>query len=242
MKARVIEIKNLNFSYPDSPKVLIDIDMDILEGESVGIIGPNGAGKSTLLLHMNGLINGKIGIKIFGLEPNKDNMVEIRKRVGFVFQNSEDQLFMPTVFEDVSFGPLNLNLPKEEIVRNTEEALEEVEMFEKKDHLSHHLSIGEQKRVAIATVLSMKPEVLILDEPSSNLDPHSRRHLIELIKSFKATKIIATHDLEMILQLCDRVFIMDKGKIISEGIPEDLLSNEGLMENHGLEVPASLRK
>lgn len=237
---KIIEIRNLNFSYPDDTKALENISMDVYESETIGIIGPNGAGKSTLLLHLNGLLDGNGKVKIFDKTLSKENIALIRQKVGLVFQDPQDQLFMPTAYEDVAFGPENLGLPKEEIDRKVNFALEGVGLLDKKNHISYHLSLGEQKRLAIATVLSMSPEVLVLDEPNSNLDPASRRHLINLLKNLKVTKIIATHDMEMALDLCSRVILLDRGKIISEGEARKILSNKSLLESHGLEIPLSI--
>ena len=239
----IIQIKDLSYSYPDENMVLEGVNLDVLEGESLGIIGPNGAGKTTLLLHLNGLLNGngQAKIKILGLEVSNKNLREIRKAVGFVFQDPEEQLFMPTVYEDVSFGPSNLGWDKDAVKNETQQALEEVNLSDKADHLSHHLSLGEKKRVSIATVLSMKPEILVLDEPSANLDPAARRHLIDLLKRLPVTKIIAGHDLELILELCNRVIVLDKGRIVSDGDTRRILGNPALMKRHSLEVPLSLK-
>ena len=237
----VIKIKRLEYTYPDGTSALKGIDMNVFEGECIGLVGPNGAGKSTLLLHLNGILRGTGEMKIMGSEIKDANLDFIRSKVGLVFQDPEDQLFMPTVFDDVAFGPINMELDSTHVRKRVDTALGFVDMKDYKERISHHLSFGEKKKVSIATVLSMNPEILVLDEPSSNLDPHSRRHLMKLIKSFSSTKIIAAHDLELILQLCNKVFILDEGKIISSGPPEKLLSNEELMESHGLEVPASLK-
>lgn len=237
---KVIEIKNLNFTYPDGNQVLEEINLDIYEGETLGIIGPNGAGKSTLLLHLNGLLNGNGQIKILYRVLLKENIPFIRSKVGLVFQDPQDQLFMPTAYEDVAFGPQNLGLKKEETDKRINDALEEVGLLDKKDCLSYHLSLGEQRRLSIATVLSMSPEILVLDEPNSNLDPASRRHLINLLKGLSVTKIIATHDLEMVLDLCSRIVLLDKGQIIQKGQTKEILSDKSLLESHGLEVPLSL--
>lgn len=237
---KVIEISNLNFAYPDGTMALEEINLDVCEGESLGIIGPNGAGKSTLLLHLNGLLNGNGGVKIFGKSISKENITLIRQKVGLVFQDPQDQLFMPTVYEDVAFGPKNLGIPKQEIDRKVGLALEEVGLLDKRNSLSHHLSLGEQRRLSIATVLSMSPEILVLDEPNSNLDPASRRHLINLLKGLKVTKVLATHDLEMVLELCSKVVLLDKGKVIDEGETKEILSDKLLLERHGLEIPLSL--
>ena len=237
---KVIEVKKLSFSYPDGTGALEDINLDVYEGEALGVIGPNGAGKSTLLLHFNGLLNGDGKVRIFDKPISKENLSFIRQRVGLVFQDPQDQLFMPTAYEDVAFGPENLGLSQEEINKSVNNALEYVGLWDKKDFLSYHLSLGEQKRLSIATVLSMAPEILVLDEPNSNLDPAARRHLIQLLKKMGVTKVIATHDLEMVLDLCHRVVLLDKGRIISAGPARETLSNKSLLESHGLEVPLSL--
>jgi len=243
MKQRVIRIEDLSYAYPDGNKVLEGINLDVFQGETLGVIGPNGAGKTTLLLHFNGLLNGNgiMSVMVSGLKINKQNLREVRKKVGFVFQDPQDQLFMPTVYEDVSFGPTNLGWDKDKVRQYTQQALEEVTLSDKADHLSHHLSLGEKKRVSIATVLSMKPEILILDEPSANLDPAARRHLIDLLKTLSITKVIAGHDLELILELCDRVVVLDKGRIAADGDTRDILNNPLLMQQHSLETPLSLK-
>jgi cobalt/nickel transport system ATP-binding protein len=240
METKIIEIEGLSFSYPDGNVALRDINFYVHKRETLGVIGSNGAGKSTLLLHLNGLLEGEGKIKICGLEINKNNLKEIRKKVGFVFQDPQDQLFMPTIYEDVAFGPQNLGLEKADIDKRVKYALDVVSLWDKKDHLSYHLSLGEQKRLSIATVLSMSSEIMVLDEPNSNLDPACRRHLINLLRSFNVTKVIATHDLEMILDLADRVILLDSGKIITEGKPREILSKKTLLESHGLEVPLSI--
>lgn len=237
---RIIEITNLDFTYPDGNRALEGINLDIYEGETVGIIGPNGAGKSTLLLHFNGLLNGNAKIKVFDKAILKENIPFVRSKVGFVFQDPQDQLFMPTVYEDVAFGPVNLGLNKNQVEQRVNYALEETGLLDKKECLSYHLSLGEQRRLSIATVLSMSPEIMVLDEPNSNLDPASRRHLINLLRNLTITKIIATHDLEMVLDLCSRVVLLDKGRIINQGEARELLSSKSLLESHGLEVPLSL--
>ena len=237
-----IRINNLEYTYPDGTQALGGINLNILEGESVGLIGPNGAGKSTLLLHLNGILKTKTGkVEVFGINLDNGNLDQIRSKVGLVFQDPEDQLFMPTVFDDVAFGPINMKLAKEEIRALVNEALREVDMLDSVDRISHHLSFGEKKRISIATVLSMKPEILVLDEPSANLDPAARRHLIDLLKRLSVTKIIAGHDLELILELCNRVVVIDKGRIVAQGDTRKILSNAQLMKQHSLEVPLSLK-
>ncbi len=236
-----IEINDLEYSYPDGTKALNGINLTIFEGESIGLVGPNGAGKSTLLLHLNGILRGSGRVKIMGLEITDKDIDFIRSKVGLVFQDPEDQLFMPTVFDDVAFGPINMELSKEEVDASVSRALGEVDMSDSSNRVSHHLSFGEKKRVSLATVLSMKPEILILDEPSSNLDPKTRRHLIEVIGGIDVTKIITGHDLELTLETCNKVIVLDRGKIVAGGDVREILGDKPLMESHGLEVPLSLR-
>ena len=240
MSNKIIEIKNLSYSYPDKTKALSEINLEVYEGESVGVICPNGAGKTTLLLHLNGILQGQGSIKICGMEMHKKNLSKIRSKVGLIFQDPDSQLFMPTVFDDVAFGPINMDVPKEKIPALVQKALSEVDMLKAKDKLAHHLSFGEKKRVSVATVLSMNPEILAMDEPTSNLDPKHRRKLINFIKNSQLTKIIATHDLELVLETCQRVIILDKGVIVSEGNTKDILSDKALLEAHELEMPVSL--
>ncbi len=238
---KVIEISDLCYSYPDGKIALENINLDIFKGESVGIVGANGAGKTTLILHINGIIRNNNGnIKVVDMEMTDKNVRKIRSKVGLVFQNPEDQLFSPTVFEDVSFGPLNMKLPADEVVKRTTNALEMVEMSGFENRSSHHLSEGEKKRISIATVLSMNPEILVLDEPTSNLDPKHRRELINLLKKINKTIIIVSHDLEAMLELCNRTVLMNKGKIIKDGKTQELMSDKKLMEENYLERPMSL--
>ena len=236
----IIKIRGLKYTYPDGTKALQGVDLSIFEGESIGLIGPNGAGKSTLLLHLNGILKGSGQVEIMRLEITDENLDFIRSKVGLVFQDPEDQLFMPTVFDDVAFGLVNMGKALEEVTTSVSEALEEVDMLDSMKRVSHHLSFGEKKRISLATVLSMKPEILVLDEPSSNLDPRSRRHLIEVLRSIKVAKIISGHDLELILDICNKVVVLDKGKIAAYGGAKEIISNRLLMESHGLEVPLSL--
>jgi cobalt/nickel transport system ATP-binding protein len=239
----VITIDNLTYRYPDGTEALSDISFQIAAGESVALMGPNGAGKTTLLLHVNGLIKSNSGVvKIFGVSVDgKRSLKEIRQRVGIVFQNPDDQLFCPTVFDDVAFGPLNYGLPAQEVMSRVQDALRAVEMPDFGDRVSHHLSFGEKKRISLATILSMKPDIILLDEPTSNLDPRARRNVIEVIRGMSATKIIATHDLEMALELCQRGIVLDSGRIVADGHISDILRDKDLLEEHGLEVPYSLR-
>ena len=238
---KAIEIKNLSYAYPDGKTALENINLDVFEGESIGIVGPNGAGKTTLILHLNGILRGNCQLKILDMEMNSKNLKNIRSKVGLVFQNPEDQLFSPTVFEDVSFGPLNMRLSPEEVRKRTEEALAQVEMEGFENRSSHHLSEGEKRRISIATVFSMKPGIVVLDEPTSNLDPKHRRELIELLKKFKTTMIIVSHDLEAVLELCERTVLVNKGKIVEDGKTAELMKNEKLMEYNSLECPLSIK-
>jgi len=232
-----IEIENLSFSYPDGNLALRDISLSIAPCEKVALVGPNGAGKSTLILHLNGILAGEGTVRSASLEINKENLGFIRSRVGLVFQSPEDQLFSPTVFEDVAFGPLYQGLPEEQVILLVEQALSTVGMSAYADRISHHLSLGEKKRIAIATVLSMNPEILVLDEPTSGLDPRARRALINLLKELDITMLVSTHDMLFVKESFPRVVVMDSGRIVADGPTEALLSDEALLGAHGLEMP-----
>jgi len=239
-----IEITGLSHAYPDGTRALRDVQLTVEAGESVGLIGPNGAGKSTLLLHLNGSLANPEGerVRILGLPVVRPNLREVRRRVGLVFQDPEDQLFSPTVFEDVAFGPLNLGHTGQELHARVRRALESVGIPpELEGHLAHHLSYGEKRRIAIATVLAMDAEILALDEPSSNLDPAARRALIALLRDLPLTKLVATHDLELALEVCRRAVLIDGGCIVADGPIGEILGDAGLMAAHRLEVPLSLR-
>ena len=242
MTEKIIEIKDLHYSYPDGVAALRAVDLDIFEGESIGVIGPNGAGKSTLLLHLNGILTGQGSVKVFGLEMKGENLKKIRSKVGLVFQDPESQLFMPTVFDDVAFGPINMDMPKEKVGEQVAKALRGVDMTGSEKRAAHHMSFGEKKRVSIATVLSMEPRVLVFDEPTSNLDPKHRRSLINLLKRLKPTKVIATHDLDMVAEACSRVILLDKGEIAASGYTAEILKDKRLLEAHSLELPPSFSK
>lgn len=242
MSHHLVEVRNLHFAYPDGTDALNGVSFRITHGESVALIGANGAGKSTLLLHLNGYLTPTHGEVRIGETPLvRETAAAVRRAVGMVFQDPDDQLFMPTVFEDVAFGPLNAGLPPDEIEHRVISALERVGMAHLKDRPPYKLSAGEKRAVAIATVLAMAPDVLVMDEPSSHLDPRGRRRLIELLKSFKHTKIIATHDLELVVEVCSRVIVLDGGKVVAEGPTVEILNDEALMLAHGLERPHSLR-
>ena len=242
MSHHLVEVQDLHFAYPDGTDALKGVSFRITHGESVALIGANGAGKSTLLLHLNGYLKPTRGeVRIGDVPLTRRTLAAARRAVGMVFQDPDDQLFMPTVFEDVAFGPLNAGLPPDEIEQRVVAALERVGMAHLRDRPPYRLSAGEKRAVAIATVLAMSPDVLVMDEPSSHLDPRGRRRLIELLKSFKHTKIIATHDLELVVELCSRVIVLDGGKVVAEGPTVELLNDEDLMLAHGLERPHSLR-
>jgi len=232
-----IQIRNLTFSYPDGHPALEDVSLMIQPCEKVALVGPNGAGKSTLILHLIGILNGQGQIHVAGLDLNEKNLGKIRARVGLVFQSPDDQLFSPTVFDDVAYGPLYQGLPASEVKSRVKEALEVVRMGDYIERVSHHLSMGEKKRIAIATVLSMKPEILVLDEPTAGLDPRARRTLIRLLDELPITMLVSTHDLRMVRELLPRMVIMDGGRIVADGLTADLMENQSLLEAHGLEKP-----
>jgi cobalt/nickel transport system ATP-binding protein len=232
-----IEVNNLHYSYPDGHAALNGVSLRIEPCEKVALVGPNGAGKSTLILHLNGILAGKGDICVAGLPVIKDNLGKVRARVGLVFQNPDDQLFSPTVYDDVAFGPLYQGLSPAEVRTRVEEALAVVHMSDYARRVSHHLSMGEKKRIAIATVLSMKPEVLVLDEPTAGLDPRARRSLINLLDALEITMLVSTHDMLMVRELFPRTVIMDEGKIVADGSTIDLMDDEDLLNAHGLEKP-----
>jgi cobalt/nickel transport system ATP-binding protein len=231
----VIQIDALCFSYPDGQRALDGLSLAVREGEKVGLIGANGAGKSTLLLHLNGILPSKGCINVLGMKVEKANLKAIRQSVGLVFQNPDDQLFCPTVGDDVAFGPRQLRLPEAEVAARVRDSLAAVGLRGFEARSAFHMSFGEKKRVAIATVLSMNPKVLALDEPTSNLDPRSRKELIRLLRRLGGTQIIASHDLDLVRTLCDRAVLLSKGRNVAEGAPETILGDAGLLEAHGLE-------
>ena len=232
-----LEVTHLSFAYPDGHQALHGVSLSIGAGEKVALVGPNGAGKSTLMLHLNGLLIGDGALAVAGLPIVKENLPLIRSKVGMVFQNPDDQLFSPTVFDDVAFGPLHMGYPEAEVRQRVTTALGQVGMAGFEDRLSHHLSIGQKKRVAIATVLSMDPEILVLDEPSAGLDPRARRSLIELLRELPLTMLVSTHDMLLVQELFPRMIVMDEGRVVADGATAVLLRDVAFLEAHGLEMP-----
>ena len=236
--SKYLKINNLSYAYPDGHKALKGIDFSINQGESIAILGPNGAGKTTLILHLNGILGELKGeIEVDGLEYSSENIGKIRKTVGVVFQDPDDQLFMPTVIEDVMFGPKNFGYSNEESKTNALEALKMVGMENFQDRAPHHLSFGQKRKVAIATVLASKPKLLVLDEPASNLDPASRRDLIDILIKLDISIILVTHDLPMALEICERSLVLNEGVIKEDSLTKDILQNSQLMKENRLELP-----
>lgn len=239
MSHHTIEVEGLSYRYPDGQQALNNVSIHIAPNEKVALVGPNGSGKSTLLLHLNGVLRSTTGrIRMAGLPLTDSNLGQIRAWVGLVFQNPDDQLFSPRVYQDVAFGPLHIGLPEAEVMRRVEKALAAVGMSDYANRISHHLSLGEKKRIAIATVLSMEPKILVLDEPSAGLDPRARRNLIHLLQSLdQQTMLISTHDMRLAHELCSRTVVLDGGRVVAEGQTQMILTNPELMTRHGLETP-----
>lgn len=256
-----VRVCDLEYRYPDGRLALRGVDLTIMPGETIALVGPNGAGKSTLLLHLNGLLPGNERspavhahgdsavtrrsttphVWIDGLELNAKNAPEVRRRVGLLFQDPDDQLFSTTVIDDVAFGPLNLGMRPAEARQLALECLARVDLEDVAQRPPHHLSFGERKRVCLAGVLACRPSILVLDEPTANLDPRGRRRFIQLIRNLSATKLIATHDLEMVLELCHRAVLLDGGRVVANGLSRHVLGDPNLLEAHGLEMPLSLK-
>jgi len=237
-----IVIRDLSYSYSDGTNALRNVSFEIVKGERIALVGANGAGKSTLLSHLNGIIELKKGsIEIMGMQMKGRNLREIRKKVGIVFQDPEDQLFMAKVFDDVAFGPINMGLNGEEVRKRVRTALKKVGLAGYEERCPHHLSFGEKKRIGVATVLSMRPDILLLDEPTSNLDPWAKRSTIDMLKKLPGTMIIASHDIEMLLELCSRAVVLDRGEIAAMGEVGTVLTDVGMLRKHGLDAPLIIR-
>ncbi len=241
MSVPTIAVEGLGFSYPDGTVALHSIDLHIHPGERVALLGPNGAGKTTLILHLNGIHMPQHGsVAVSGLELSRDNVMEIRRRVGIVFQDPDDQLFMPTVRADVEFGPRNLGLEGDELDERVDATLETMEVADLAERPPNHLSFGQKRRVAIAGVLAMEPAILVLDEPTSNLDPASRRELATTLRALDTTLLVVTHDLPFALEMCPRTLVMDEGRIVANAETAEILRNDELLKQHRLELPYGL--
>jgi cobalt transport protein ATP-binding subunit len=232
-----IDVKDLHFRYPDGQSALRGVDMFIAPGEKVALVGPNGAGKSTLLLHLNGILRGEGEVLVCGRQVTDENLGQVRAEVGLVFQDPDDQLFSPTVFDDVAFGPLYMGMSEEEVGEKVDYALGAVGMHGAERRIPHHLSGGEKKRVAIATVLAMDPEVLVLDEPTAGLDPRTRRGLIRLMQELPQTMLVSTHDMALVAEGFKRTIVIDEGRVVADGPTEEIMADHELLEAHGLEAP-----
>ena len=236
----MIEFENVSFAYEQGSPVIDNLSFTIGDGESVGLIGANGAGKSTIMKLLLGLVTGEGRIAVDGIEVNRDNLGRIRQKLGFVLQNSDNQMFMPTVFEDMMFAPLNYMVSREDAEKRVDEVLERLDLQYLKHKYNHKISGGEMRMAAIATILAMEPEAVLMDEPTSALDPYNRRIVINTIRGMEQTKIITSHDLDMIMDTCDRVILLSKGKIVADGSAEEILSNKELLEANRMELPLSL--
>ncbi len=237
---KVFEVRGLRYRYPEGREALCGLDLEVFEGEALVILGPNGAGKSTLLLSLAGLLKPE-GRILYRGRPLQGLGDPRRLEIGFLFQDPDDQLFSLTVFEDVAFGPRQMGLLEEEVARRVREALDRVGLKGFEERSPHHLSFGEKRRAALATVLSMKPRVLLLDEPTSNLDPRARRQFVELMRGLAETKVLATHDLELAYEVADRVVLLYRGRVVFSGSPEEVLLDEDLLKRYGLEMPLFAR-
>ena len=232
-----IAINDLKFKYPDGHAALLGLSLTVAPGERVALVGPNGAGKSTLMLHLNGILQGEGQVQVCGYALDNGDLGKVRAAVGLVFQDPDDQLFSPTVYEDVAFGPLHMGLPTAQVKERVSQALDAVGMGAYAGRISHHLSVGEKKRIAIATVLSMDPQLLVLDEPTAGLDPRARRGIINLLRGLPQTILASTHDLLFVRELFPRMVIMDRGQIVADGPTAAFLEDRALLEAHGLELP-----
>ena len=236
----MIEFQNVSFAYEKNRPVLRDLSFSIADGESVGLIGANGAGKSTVMKLLLGLLAGEGKILVDGAEVKKDTLPQIRRKLGFVLQNSDNQMFMPTVYEDMIFAPLNYMVSREEAEQRVDRVLKQLGLTELKHRHNHRISGGEKRMAAIATILAMEPEALLMDEPTSALDPYNRRIVINTIRSLPQTKLITSHDLDMILDTCQRVILLSAGRIAADGPAEEILRDKALLESHRMELPFCL--
>lgn len=233
-----VAVEGLRYSYPDGFEALRGVTFQLAEGEKVALVGPNGAGKSTLMLHLNGILSPAAGrVNIGGIEVTQKTIKRVRAEVGMVFQDPDDQLFSPTVFEDVAFGPIHMGLPEPEVQSRVTDALAAVGMAGFERRQPYHLSLGQRKRVSIATVLSMAPSVLVFDEPSAGLDPRGRRELIRLLESLPQTMLVSTHDMRLVAEVFPRTIVLDAGQVVADGGTSAILEDEALLEAHGLERP-----
>ncbi|MGH3042945.1 MAG: energy-coupling factor ABC transporter ATP-binding protein [Gaiellaceae bacterium] len=233
-----IHARDVVYLYPNGHAALAGVNLHVEHGERVALLGPNGAGKTTFVLHLNGLLTGQGELEVAGLEVTRENLRELRSRVGLVFQDPDDQLFMPTVREDVAFGPLNMGLDRADVDQRVGEALRSVRMSDAIERAPHQLSMGERRRVAIATVLAMRPNLLVLDEPSANLDPRARRELLDVLERIDRTMLVVTHDLPFAAELCERAVIISAGTIVADSACDEILSDSDLLAAHDLELPA----
>jgi cobalt/nickel transport system ATP-binding protein len=242
MAGPIVQLQGVTHRYPDGTRALDGIDLAVAEGRSLALLGPNGAGKSTLLLHLNGILRPTSGtVRVDGVEVTPDTVRDVRAKVGLVFQDPDDQLFMTTLYEDVAFGPLNCGVPAEEVDGLVHQSLHDVGLADAASRPGHHLSFGQRKRAALATVLVMQPRLLVLDEPTANLDPRSRRHMTALLGGLTTTALVATHDMDVAWELCADAAVLDGGKIVAAGPKEDVLTDEALLHEHGLELPWAVR-
>lgn len=243
MSHHTISVVDLEFAYPDGTRALDGVSFEVSHGESIALAGANGAGKSTLLAHLNGLLHAQHGnVRIGGAPVTSSTLSDVRKTVGMVFQDPDDQLFMPTVEQDVAFGPLNLGLPAEDVEARVVDALERVGALALRERPPYRLSGGQKRAAAIATVLAMEPSILVMDEPTSGLDPRARRRLIGLLRSFEHTKIIATHDLDMAVEVCERTIVLSGGTVVADGPTLEVFADEPRLGDWGLERPRALMR
>lgn len=238
-----LHVDGVHFAYPDGHEALVGVDLMAREGERLAILGPNGSGKTTLVMHLNGILRPSVGsIAVGGMAVDEPNLREIRRRVGIVFQDPDDQLFMPSVGQDVAFGPANLGLRGDDLEHRVAEALDAVGMSDTAGRPPHHLSFGQRRRVALATVLAMRPSLLVFDEPSANLDPFARRELADIVRGLPTTTLIVTHDLLYAAELCERSVIMAGGRVVADGPTLDLLADEAMLAEHRLELPRGMHE